>query len=85
VDTKQESVAVTVVLVSSLVTKLIILMLHAVSSYTVTASVENFTLKETIAETDRLLNQENVIAERGNIIVNVSEREILRSRGEYSG
>jgi hypothetical protein len=45
----------------------------------------NFTLKETIAEIERLLNQENVIAERGNIIVNVSEREILRSRGEYSG
>ena len=45
----------------------------------------NYTLKETIAEIEALLVREDVIAERGGIILNVSEREILRSRGEYSG
>ena len=45
----------------------------------------NYTLKETIAEIEALLARENVIAERGGIILNVSEREILRSRGEYNG
>ena len=45
----------------------------------------NFTLKETIAEIEGLLARENVIAERGEIILNVGEREILRSRGEYNG
>ncbi len=45
----------------------------------------NFTLKETIAEIEALLSRENVAVERGQIINNVSEREILRSRGEYNG
>ena len=45
----------------------------------------NYTLKETIAEIEALLVREDVIAERGGIILNVSEREILRNRGEYSG
>jgi hypothetical protein len=45
----------------------------------------NFTLKETIAEIEGLLGRENVAVERGEIILNVSEREILRSRGEYNG
>ena len=45
----------------------------------------NYTLKETIAEIEALLVREDVIAERGGIILNFSEREILRSRGEYSG
>jgi hypothetical protein len=45
----------------------------------------NFTLKETIAEIEALLARENIAVERGEIIVNVSEREILRSRGEYNG
>ncbi len=47
--------------------------------------VKNYTLKETIAEIDAYLNREDVIAENGGIIVNVSEREILRNRGEYNG
>jgi hypothetical protein len=47
--------------------------------------VKNFTLKETIAEIDAYLNRENVIAEKGKIISGVTDREILRSRGEYSG
>ena len=45
----------------------------------------NFTLKETIAGIEALLSRENVAVERGQIINNVSEREILRSRGEYNG
>ncbi len=45
----------------------------------------NYSLKETIAEIERLLVRENVIAERGEIIINVSERQILRDRGEYNG
>ena len=45
----------------------------------------NFTLKETIAEIEGLLARENIAVERGEIIVNVSEREILRGRGEYNG
>lgn len=48
-------------------------------------SVKNYTLKETIAEIDAYLNQENVIADRGEIINGVSERELFRSRGEYNG
>ena len=48
-------------------------------------SVKNYSLKETIAEIEGLLVRENVIAERGEIILNVSEREILRGRGEYNG
>jgi hypothetical protein len=45
----------------------------------------NYSLKETIAEIEKLLAREDVIAERGGIIINVSEREILRGRGEYNG
>ena len=57
---------------------------HAIvaTSYSI---VKNYTLKETIAEIERLLSREDVIAERGAIIINVSEREILRNRGEYNG
>ena len=52
------------------------------TSYT---NVKNFTLKETIAEIDAYLNRENVIAEKGKIISGVTDREILRNRGEYNG
>jgi hypothetical protein len=47
--------------------------------------VKNYTLKETIAEIDAYLIRENVIADRGEIINGVAEREIFRSRGEYNG
>ena len=47
--------------------------------------VKNYTLKETIAEIDAHLNQEDVIADKGCIINGVTDREILRGRGEYNG
>jgi len=47
--------------------------------------VKNYTLKETIAEIDAYLNRENVIADRGYIINGVTDREILRGEGKYSG
>ena len=57
---------------------------HAIvaTSYSI---VKNYTLKETIAEIDAYLNRENVIADRGEIINGVTERETFRSRGEYNG
>jgi hypothetical protein len=47
--------------------------------------VKNYTLKETIAEIDAYLIRENVIADKGEIINGVAERELFRSRGEYNG
>jgi hypothetical protein len=46
---------------------------------------KNYTLKEIISEIDSYLSRENVIAERGEIICGVAERELFRSRGEYNG
>jgi len=57
---------------------------HAIvaTSYNI---VRNYTLKETIAEIDAYLNREDVIADKGYIINGVTDREILRNKGEYNG
>lgn len=46
---------------------------------------KNFTLKETIAEIESWFSCENVAVEQGSIIKGVSDRELLRAQGEYSG
>lgn len=46
---------------------------------------KDFVLKSVVQEIESWLSKENVIAENGKIITGVSDREILREKGEWNG
>jgi hypothetical protein len=46
---------------------------------------KNYTLKETIAEINDYLSRSNIMADNGEIIVGVAEREMFRKTGVYNG